>query len=134
MALYEIKCPTHGEMTVQEPIAKVMAALSNGWAPFHCPLEECYQASAQVFKTEHVHHARIEDMESIGRDRRGIDQGVNLGLPGKFVEIGKHQDGRPRMAYEPTRSADASSIAKAKEIARRAGLTPADTGRFRSTR
>ena len=134
MALYEIKCPTHGEMTVQEPIAEVMAALAHGWAPFSCAVALCEETCPQVFKPEYVHHARVEDMESIGSERKGIDRGVNLGLPGKFVEVGKHSNGKPRMAYEPTRSADASSIAKAKEIARRAGLTPADAGRFRSTR
>jgi len=107
-----------------------------GDAPFCCEAEPgCDEPVEQVFSPEHVHHVRVDDMASVGAERTDPrTHRVNLGLGGQFVEVGRRADGSKIMDYRPTTSAEASSNKKAKEIARRQGLSPADSGRYRCTR
>jgi hypothetical protein len=125
VAAYDVFCATCGIKETVRPISER--------GPFVCP--DCGGPAEQRFSPEHVHHARIDDMENVGAERRDPrTHRVNLGLGGRFVEIGRRQDGSKVMDYRPITSAEASSVRKAKEIAREQNLTPADSGRYRSTR
>jgi putative FmdB family regulatory protein len=124
--LYDVACKECGVREVVRPI-------SQHAQPFACP--ECGGPAEQRFSPAHALHVRIDDMENVGRDRNDPrTRGINLGLPGRFIEVDRRPDGTPIKEYRPTTSAEASSVRKAKEIARRNGLQMADAGRYRSTR
>lgn len=77
-------------------------------------------AKSQV---EYLFGIRVDDAENIGSERSDPrTRGVNLGLPGRVV------DGR----YQPAMSAEFNSNSKLRDHAKRHGLTPADSGRYRS--
>ena len=125
---YDARCETHGLFEVIRPISQASE-------PFACATPGCGLEATQSFSPEHVHHARIDDMASVGHDRTDPrTRDVNLGLGGTYVTVGQRADGTAIKEYRPTTNAEASSNKRAREIARSQGLTPADNGRYRSTR
>lgn len=130
MPLYDVRCPDHGITEIQRLISEVRTL---GAAAFACGV--CNGPAVQHFGPEHAHHARIDDAENIGMERTDErTHGVNLGLPGRAVSLGKDEQGRERYGYEPIRSSDLSSNAAIRDYAKSQGLTPADGGRYRTTR
>jgi hypothetical protein len=132
---YDVECKTHGTTEILRRF--------NDDTPFFCEAEVwsiggasflCAGPVKQVFSPI---HARIDDAENAGAERlaKGDPTGkYNLGLPGVYTELGRDATGKMRYDYRPRASSEVSSNAKAREIAREAGLTMADGGRYRSTR
>ncbi len=82
---------------------------------------------------EYLFGIRIDDAENIGRERTDPrTAGVNLGLPGRSVVVGRKADGSAKMGYEPARSAEYNNNRKIRDHALANGLTPIDGGRYRS--
>ena len=110
MPRYDIKCPSHG-------VVEIVRAMSDN-SPYRC---EC-GAEARVVITS-VMPARIDDQVNVGTERRE-QHGMNLGLPGVTDSNGR---------YRAISSNEVGSNRNAKELAKRANLSPIEGGRYRST-
>jgi hypothetical protein len=69
----------------------------------------------------------VEAMEDIGQHRSDPrTRGVNLGLPGTFVESGRDRSGKMHYDYRPAYASEVNSAWKARERATAAGLRMLD--------
>ena len=66
-------------------------------------------------------------MVNAGSERTDSTRGVNLGLPGVTTDLGNGQS-----SYRSITANEVSSNRSAHEYAKRNGLTPSDSGRFRT--
>jgi len=107
---YDAVCSGCGLVEITRPIARFRD-------PLVCP--GC--GTTAVFKPS-VPNCRIDDQVNVGSERRDGTAGQNLGLPG----VGEGRDYRPITGHE------LGSNGSARERAKRHGLTPVDSGRYRT--
>jgi len=124
---YDGLCPDHG---VTETVALCSSVHRFGDLALSCAV--CAGPVRQVITT--VQGARIDDQENVGSERRDSTAGLNLGLPGRFVSIGRDRSGKERYDYVPRSGAEVGSNKRAREIAKAHNLTPLDSGRYRSSK
>lgn len=122
VALYDVRCPSHGEQLVTRPIAEYRD-------PFVCPVEDCGAVAEQIIRPI---FARVEDYENIGAERGGDCPGEFIGLPDKKISLGRDSEGKEHFRFEPHTVGDIRNRRQFLEAAKRAGLSPGDSGRFRT--
>jgi len=102
-------------------------------APFECARAEAPDACpvCPTIKSSGGLYFAVEAMEEIGMNRHDNTRGINMGLAGKFVSLGRDpKTGKEHFDYRPTTSAEANSVWNAHEPAQSQGLTPIDRGHF----
>ena len=128
MALYDARCSVHGDFEAVAPIAEVFA---RGGAALACPETAC-DARVEIVITS-VQRARIDDSENVGSERKDSTKGVILGLPGRETIVGQRANGKAAIEYRPMHASEMPTRRAQVDYAKRHGLSPADSGRYRTT-
>jgi hypothetical protein len=123
---YDVECPAHG---VHEVTGRITEVHARGDAALACG--ECDGPVRMLVLS--VMPSRIDDQENVGDNRTDSTRGVNLGLPGRDIPLGRDATGKERYGYQPITGNELGSNRRAQEYARSHGLTPLDNGRWRST-
>lgn len=96
-----------------------------------CPVADCVADVTRIFTWDTLPGVRVEAMEDVGSERTDSTHGLNIGLPGENVSLGRDATGTERFGYRPRVASETNGV-KAREIAKANNLTPHDRARYRT--
>lgn len=96
-----------------------------------CPVDGCNDVPTRIFTRDFLPGVRVEAMEDVGSERTDSTRGLNIGLPGEKVSLGRDATGKERFDYRPRVASETNGV-KSREIAKANNLTPHERARYRT--